>query len=854
MTKSYKKLSDLLEDTRVVPGGAFTHTSLKGGSYYVSAELKDPFNKLYSKELDKNNILYLTEKHRSINPILIDLDFKTICNERIINTKHIQDFLNIYMKELSKWFDIEHINDKIIYVLQKPNIYKKNDIYKDGLHIIIPNIITKPNIQYIIRENILDLAKDIFTDFSNSIEDIIDKAVIEKNNWFLYGSTKPNSDVYKIIETYTYNDNILKNIDVEKQTNLFYVNEFSIQNKYIETPINQIKKEIINEYDLNSREEIKPKIINKNKCKFDDDINLEFVNELVDILKIERADVYDSWIKVGWCLHNINEDKLLDTWINFSKQSRKFIDNQCEKIWYNMKLSGLSLGSLCYWAKLDDPNRYYQVLAKHKNVNDTLKNCKCTHLSIVNAIYPLLQDHYICDGINWYYFNDNYWINDTQNLRIKKELGTTIKQQFIFALNDILSVNIELDNTTTSTNKSQPRGKELLSIINKLEDNSYKEKILNELKLYLSDTNILNKMDSNKYLIGFENGVYDLINCEFRKGECEDYVMKTVGYNYTDLIDYDIRLYLNKYFESLFGTNEDTEFLLKTIAYGLSGNKYLEEFFIWTGKGRNGKGSTMRLIQNTLGNYYKDIDSKNLTDNNRRSGSTQSEIAQLQGVRFVSTSEPESNESLQVSKLKLWSGNDEIIARELYKASITFQPMFAMYIQCNSIPKLSKLDEALVKRINIINFCYKFEYEPKKDNQKLIDTTIKEKFYDIKYKQQFMLILLEYYSKYIYGNQKIDKPKNILDDTHEYLEENNIIREWLFEKYEITNNIKDRIKTKEVLSDYIFDTGNKITSSQLRHYMDLSGIDYKKIGGNTYFLGFIKKNIVDDYYDDCKDM
>jgi phage/plasmid-associated DNA primase len=39
-------------------------------------------------------------------------------------------------------------------------------------------------------------------------------------------------------------------------------------------------------------------------------------------------------------------------------------------------------------------------------------------------------------------------------------------------------------------------------------------------------------LDNNKNLIGFENGVYDLVQSRFRHGQSDDYVSKSVGYNY----------------------------------------------------------------------------------------------------------------------------------------------------------------------------------------------------------------------------------------------------------------------------------------------------------------------------------
>ena len=59
----------------------------------------------------------------------------------------------------------------------------------------------------------------------------------------------------------------------------------------------------------------------------------------------KRADDFHSWIRVGWALHN-TDTSLLDSWILFSKKSKKYSDGECEKIWDNMKDDGYTIRSL----------------------------------------------------------------------------------------------------------------------------------------------------------------------------------------------------------------------------------------------------------------------------------------------------------------------------------------------------------------------------------------------------------------------------------------------------------------------------------------------------------------------------
>lgn len=60
------------------------------------------------------------------------------------------------------------------------------------------------------------------------------------------------------------------------------------------------------------------------------DFNL--ARKLVRILSDSRAENYEEWMKVGWCLHNL-DDRLLPEWVEFSRRSPKFQDGLCEHLW-----------------------------------------------------------------------------------------------------------------------------------------------------------------------------------------------------------------------------------------------------------------------------------------------------------------------------------------------------------------------------------------------------------------------------------------------------------------------------------------------------------------------------------------
>ena len=359
-------LSTFLKKFKVEKGEDFTHTCIGPpyGSYYISNIYMEDFFRLYTKDFKNNTPLHSTESHKPFSPILIDLDFKQDCDSRIYDLNYIRDFLNRLLSTLKNFIIYDTLH---VYVLEKKQPRKCSSGYKDGIHIVIPDVITCPAIQYEVREIMLSEYSDYIKhkDSTNNVEDIYDKAVIKNNNWFLYGSMKPDEEFpWKVTHIYEMDLNSEKEIEITNHAD--YIKQLSIRYDVIEEiRYSESGKRIIKNSEKSTAYSIAPSItttiITKNE--------LDVVYELINILDKSRADQYDSWIRVGWCLHNIDEC-LLYNWIEFSKQSPDFKLGECEKLWDRMKDSGLGIGTLHKWAKDDAPLSYIEIMSKSKNKND----------------------------------------------------------------------------------------------------------------------------------------------------------------------------------------------------------------------------------------------------------------------------------------------------------------------------------------------------------------------------------------------------------------------------------------------------------------------------------------------------
>ena len=82
------------------------------------------------------------------------------------------------------------------HILLKDDIVKAGDKIKDGVHIVMPNFITEPNIQYWFRnelisqkQNYRNELREMFKNIKNKspLVMLLMKKVIYSNGWQLYG-------------------------------------------------------------------------------------------------------------------------------------------------------------------------------------------------------------------------------------------------------------------------------------------------------------------------------------------------------------------------------------------------------------------------------------------------------------------------------------------------------------------------------------------------------------------------------------------------------------------------------------------------------------------------------------------
>lgn len=779
-------------------GQDYTHTSIGNPkiSLYVSDENYEDFMEKYKSHRVRGTKMHLTEKPKDPSCLRVDMDFRFAIGEkltRMYSIDHVKKIVNSYFAIIKSHLDITDDDILVAYVHEKPAPIESKGKMKDGIHIIFPHIIVPNAFQHYVRRKILDDAPNIFEGIphTNTFDNIVDEAIIDKNNWQMYGSSKPDCSTYRITQVYKYPDEVLK---LSAQEELDAVMFQSMRKPAKKIPYIPEKVSEIDEY----IRVILPMTLNRRKDKlhsqiFGNTINLtrtqvsdeefEMVKQLVKCLNKARAENYEDWVKVGWTLRNI-DNRLLENWIEFSQVSTKYISGECEKLWDKMKLDTLGVGSLHYWAKLDNLKEYNNISDTNiVRLIDKAQSNKGAHYDVACVVHCMYKHEYRFTTRDlWYTFREekHRWVRSKEGLKLRTILSRDVCTKFLERATYWIRQScdsLEEDDIT----KCQDRAKILTDIALKLRSSGYKDSIMKECKAQFCDENFEELLDSHSHLIGFENGVYDLRLHEFRDGIPDDYISFSTNRNYIPYNPQAIEVKeINDFFAQMFTNPAICKYVKDIFSSTIDGGIRHEKFYIFTGSGSNGKSKILELVQMMMGDYYCILPIALLTQKRAASNSAQAELERTRGRRFAIMQEPSDGEKINIGLMKELSGGDRIQCRGLFKEPIEFKPQFKMIMTCNELPEVPSDDGGTWRRIRVVDFSSKFKEDPDPNNPKefMMDTELGEKF--DRWADTFMSMIIENHKNTDLRN--IKEPMEVRSATESYKKNNDVVGQFIDEK------------------------------------------------------------------------
>ena len=484
---------------------------------------------------------------------------------------------------------------------------------------------------------------------------------------------------------------------------------------------------------------------------------------------------YNKWIRVGFALNN-KTTRMLVVFLAFSAKLEGFqyatqIPAICD-LWesFDHKSQGLTQKSIMYWAKSDAVEAYekvrentidYQIDQTIMNItleqlNDPRKkNAKgSSDYDIATVLHRLCGDEFVSvsiKGNEWYQYNGNRWIKNDSGTTLRNMISTKLRDLYNKKVKTLWSKLEGKDPDSEEYKLIYGRAGKVLDIAFTLGTTKDKDNIMKEAREIFYNPEFLDKLDQNKYLMCFNNGVIDFKNKLFRKGYPEDYISKCTDMDYVPLdrtVDLPIILEIEEYMRQLFPEAELCEYVWNHLASCLIGDTALNQcLHYYTGIGQNGKSMLVKFMQSVLGSYAGDLDVGFYTQERTKRGQASPELFAIIGTRYVITSEPSEGDKMNEGPMKqLTSGTDPMSCRAPYGQLMKFVPQANAIIMANHFLEIKSRDHGTWRRVRVIEFKSLFTDNPvigdkEKPYQFLKVDCLDDKF--AQWKSVFMSLLVE---------------------------------------------------------------------------------------------------------------
>ncbi|NP_078717.1 DNA primase [Lymphocystis disease virus 1] len=804
-----KSMETILKDTKVGKGQTFTHVSIEGGKYLLDA-YRYP---LFWQTVVNNKAIHLLETRYKESPITLDFDIKEtqqIYTKEILKKLHKQ-IIN-YLKEYLNVADANLIG----VFLHKPFKLTETNLIKQSFHLHYPKILM----------NVVDL-QQLIIELKEECKTILNGDYLDLNSgkvcWFIYGASKVADDPYCI--KYVFNE-ACKSVDFYTSLKgTLYPSCFGSTDDprilacFYLTIMPQDKEPYLVTFKT-VKLSLVDKIISKKANLLIEPLEKQSkLQKLIDLLPNECSNDRIIWLEIGFCLWQITDgsNEGFQLWLSFSKRSEKFNQDECFDIWFKqMKPNSFTIASLYWFIKKYNPIGFIDYIRLYK-CSPAKYYTDGSHVGIAKIIHHHFKMEFKCSSIKnhtWFKYDDVVWAECHVGVNLRRIISDAkgpifrVLNQQIIVISNLIN-NEELDDEYyiwqsklihLSTEELINFRTQLCKIKKSLRMTQFKNSVMRECEELFFDPLFNQKIDSNPYLMAFQNGVFDFKQKLFRQGRPDDYCSKKLTINYVDygisqLLSCNPEDFINQglketliFLEQVFPDIELRVFFIRQLASAFIGGNSEKICLFWTGSGNNGKTITQTLMEQMFGPFAVKLNTSVITGKKLPTGQANPELVRTGGgVRWAVMEEPDSDERINAGILKSLTGNDTFWARDLYctgKDTKEIIPMFKLHVICNNLPEIKYADQAVWNRVRVIPFesVFKLAEEcpdtyKERLNQKIFPV-------DLKFSEKLSKLIepLAYYLIYYWLNMdrlNYNPPTKVLNATKEYQNDNDIYKQFI---------------------------------------------------------------------------
>jgi P4 family phage/plasmid primase-like protien len=836
--------TDKKNNGRKAEGDSATHTGMSGGAWRIEEEDIDEFYRLYSEYINHGHgALHMTEVSTRIGAMRVDLDFKY--DGRLENHIHTQEqvvkFAMAYMEEVKKFLVLPDGIEIFVSEKPEPTLYpagtEKNksdrDFSKSGLHMVIPVLKTNHFVEEEIRRTLLKRMDEFFPGLplADKWDKVYDEGMLKHTKpWTLLGSKKKEGTPYQIkyiLDWDPATGEISVDTDVPVQITPDLLRQMSIRSSpSTETPMTEdatarFKKKA-------EQEEVRASVgaqrgrgaaregekrdsrastpeRNTYRMPLSEDMVSYYRKHTMNLAAF-RYTSYEDWINTGICLKNIHPDSLEAVFYDFSAQYTDYDPRLAQSKWdsFSFRTNGpvLSERSLRNWSRLDNPKEYDKI--ELDNVEELVEEATktMTEHDFARVVFAMFRDEFKCSdyGQNeWYCFVGHVWRLTKKGVGLIRKLSSDVWRKFVEKENAMGRLKEVTDPCSCGGKKKgeepvepcemckiEKRKQKYVDAQKKLKTTAFKKNIMEEARLLFLDEELSIKLDANKNLIAFNNGIFDTLNMEFRDGKAEDYLSFSTGLDYHETrhyTEYACWPELWKFLSSILPDPEVLAYFMAHLATCMVGGNPAQKFHILTGSGSNGKSMLVILMAMCMGTYACKAPITLITQDRGKAGVANPELVRMKGKRFVTMQEPEEGANIKTGLMKELSSCEKITARDLFagaKEMIDIEIQAKYHVSCNNKPKVDTQDGGTWRRLLVIDFPNKFVPNPTAPNELPDDKTIQMKVESVEWAECMMNYLVTIF-KEGHGFRKLPVPEKVTLSTSEYKSETDVIGRFIAE-------------------------------------------------------------------------
>lgn len=276
------------------------------------------------------------------------------------------------------------------------------------------------------------------------------------------------------------------------------------------------------------------------------------------------------------------------------------------------------------------------------------------------------------------------------------------------------------------------------------------------------------RLDANPNLLNTPDGTLDLETFTLQEHDPQDLITKVTNASYDPQAACPEWI---EFVEMVLPDPATREYVQKAAGYSLLGS-YSEYLFVPYGEGQNGKSTFLEALRDVLGDYATTLEAQLLTPQRggHRDAGAYSALADLRGVRLVTTVETEQGRELAESFVKELTGEGVLRAKYMRQDMFEFENKTAVWLGTNHLPIIRGSDFAIWRRLRLIPFTTTIPQEQRRPHLEVRDMMRAER-------DGILQWLIEGLKLYLHNG--LNTPPEVTAATANWQRESDPVVEWM---------------------------------------------------------------------------